>query len=85
MLPADEGFEAHDLSRFDIDDGLILQEELVALDCLLSLHAQQQEAERLANAPPPRRSSRRRKRAAQTNESGDEEARVGPAARRARC
>jgi predicted GTPase len=59
--------------------------ELVELECLLTLHAQQQEAERLANAPPPRRSSRRRKRAAQTNESDDEDARVGPATRRARC
>lgn len=39
--------------------------ELVELECLLSLHAQQQEAERLANTPPPpRRSSRRRTRAA---------------------
>lgn len=58
--------------------------ELVELECLLSLHAQQQEEERLANAPPPRRSSRRRKRTAQANESGDEDARVGPTTRRAR-
>ena len=58
--------------------------ELVELECLLALHAQQQEAERLANAPPPRRSSRRRKRAAQSEKSGDDDG-MGPVTRRTRC
>ena len=51
--------------------------ELVELECLLALYAQQKEEERLANAPPPRRSSRRRKRTVPVEETSSQEACTG--------